>query len=222
MVFIQKWASTSIVAGMMLAATHAHAVKIGETGQVDFLGSFSFDTSTLELTIQLGTAVSTGGELQAVNGSTPNPAMLVFAYNDLFSQSGLENAIGTTIELAYDRSRLDIPGAETGTLSLVLQDIVSAPIPVEVQFGGWLVELNLQLTDISPVPYYEDELLRITIQEASGLSPSASSVFTGDVQATLSGSGTQIQSTDTPEVAPMVLLAGGLAGLVVVRRKRRN
>ncbi len=87
--------------------------------------------------------------------------------------------------------------------------------------GGWLVELNFQLTDISPVPFYEEEILRITVQESSGLAPiPTSDPITGDFQATLSGSGTTIVSTDAPEAAPLVLLAGGFAGLLVARRRR--
>ncbi len=224
--FGHKWAYTTFCATVLLATSHAHAIQIGSSGEVDLSGSFSFDITSLALTLQFGTAVGTGGELQALDGSTPVPSSLVFNYDNVISQDGLENALGTTIELAYDRSQITgspVPGTETGTLSLVLQDIVSAPVPIDVIFGagGWLVELNFQLTDISAVPFYEDEILRITVQESSGLAPSPTTdTITGDFQATLSGSGTTLVSTDAPEAAPLALLAGGFAGLLIARRRR--
>jgi hypothetical protein len=210
MISLTKWASAAVVAGAMLVSPQAMAIPLGTDASVKVGGSYEYNSDSQELTVNLTAAFDGQGELEAVNGSFPDPAVSVFQIVD-----GAE-----LLFLDFDRSRINSDFTETGRFRFTIADIIHFD-PSSLTSSLWYIELQVLVEDVSDVRVYDNGLL-VPVLIGKDNNPFATTPNSIDEIQVVIGSGFGVVSTDVPEAGPLALLAGGLAGLALVRRGRQN
>ena len=210
MASISRVLQATIVATAAMFGVQAHAVSLNfpdVDAEVSFDGTYKYKAKSLSL--NLGPAFNGLAELQAVDGSVPDPSKFIFDLADDADNTG------GTFELAYDRSLIvgsSSPGSETGLLQFTVVDVVSFDLD-DMDSDIWYIELDTAVADVSGSPVYDDGLsARVTI---AGTPLSMDPL----ISMRISGQGGIVTSA-VPEAAPLALLTVGMGGLLLARRRR--